>query len=69
MEHKPEKPADDFRVGSTVKLKSGGPCMTLADAPGCVEMECWWFVGGRLLKETFHRQCLIASDPDPEIPF
>ncbi len=53
-----------FSVGEVVRLKSGGPAMTVEflRAPGVVE--CCWFEGGRKFATTFQAETLTAAAAD-----
>jgi uncharacterized protein YodC (DUF2158 family) len=37
-----------FKVGDIVRLKSGGPEMTVKDTDSAGEYECQWFAGKKL---------------------
>ena len=45
--------ANQFRVGNIVKLKSGGPAMTITNVYGDGELGCVWFVGTEQKGGTF----------------
>ena len=54
-----------FKRGDTVKLKSGGPAMTVASAAKGDEVECHWFDAKlRLVHSTFHEEELEAGAPN-----
>jgi len=53
-----------FKVGDVVRLKSGGPSMTVKDAessPGTVE--CVWFAGGIIQSAYFVPDVLKVDNP------
>lgn len=58
-----------FKVGDTVRLKSGGPVMTIVaigQYRGSEKAECQWFDGSKLVKETFPPDSLTI-DAGPQI--
>jgi uncharacterized protein YodC (DUF2158 family) len=58
--------ADDrLRRGDTVKLKSGGPFMTV-DLLNGRALTCFWFEAGVLFKEQFDRDTLRKAVPKTE---
>ena len=58
--------ATAFRLGDTVRLKSGGPVMTIvARARGNLGWQTFWFAGDELKDETFPAQALEPADPGP----
>ena len=67
---KPEETKmDECKIGDTVKLKSGGPLMTVSgvvtESPqdGCKIVECAWFDdAGTFTSARFKCGCLRASD-------
>jgi uncharacterized protein YodC (DUF2158 family) len=52
----------EFKLGDVVRLKSGGPLMTVEDtAGGSLEdgqIRCQWFLRDKLHREVFQRDCL-----------
>ena len=52
-----------FKRGDTVKLKSGGPVMTVASADKEDQVTCQWFDGQKLEQSTFHEDQLEAASP------
>jgi uncharacterized protein YodC (DUF2158 family) len=61
-----------FRVGETVRLKSGGPEMTVA-AIGRLNLRtrrtviaCRWFVGSKLERESFYSEAIEHIKPNQE---
>lgn len=59
-----------FKKGDVVKLKSGGPKMTVAETGdfGPVGpsngVECTWFEKNKLLSEVFPEEVLMITDPE-----
>ena len=54
----------EFKVGDVVRLKSGGPSMTVKDAessPGTVE--CVWFAGELIQSAYFVPDVLKVDNP------
>lgn len=62
--------SDKFKPGATVRLKSGGPLMTVHGysgiAPGVPTSTviCKWFDGNKPMTENFHEDSLDAESPD-----
>ncbi|WP_433785483.1 YodC family protein [Pseudomonas frederiksbergensis] len=58
---------DEFKVGNIVKLKSGGPDMTVKyyRAPGEVYV-CQWFAGKKLDSGEFKPESLVMVDIAPK---
>ncbi len=52
----------ELKVGDTVRLKSGGPCMTVRSVDG-KDVICNWFAGERLEQEVFIQEALERSEP------
>jgi len=53
-----------FNAGDTVRLKSGGPLMTVESAfetYGAMQVHCTWFVGTKLERGSFVPGALQAS--------
>jgi uncharacterized protein YodC (DUF2158 family) len=73
-----EKEMSDFNIGDVVKLKSGGPSMTVHDSgdyspagsnPGLL---CVWFDGAKKFEEVFHPRVLEKNErewPSTKEPF
>lgn len=53
----------NFKSGDTVKLKSGGPVMTIKWINGD-EVACAWFDGKKPLSQEFELATLRAANPD-----
>jgi uncharacterized protein YodC (DUF2158 family) len=54
----------EFKTGVVVELKSGGPPMTCANTP-CPEtgqVQCLWFVGGKLQRDEFPQESLAIVE-------
>lgn len=51
-----------FAIGDTVKLKSGGPMMTVAEIEG-EEVVCLWFEKSQQFKQRFPAATLRVSEP------
>lgn len=47
----------DIKEGDTVRLKSGGPLMTVEYTDNG-KVDCVWFVDGKLFRETFDKRSL-----------
>ena len=44
----------EFKVGDTVRLRSGGPVMTVTYViPGNLMVDCEWYDAGEFIKKTF----------------
>jgi uncharacterized protein YodC (DUF2158 family) len=57
--------ADTFKVGQTVKLKSGGPLMTIDSING-EEATCEWFDSKQQIQvRTFGLHVLMEDDDGP----
>lgn len=55
----------DFQKGDLVRLKSGGPTMTVNAVLSRGVCQCQWFSGSKLQKGTFDSDSLvIAKDED-----
>lgn len=57
-----------FIIGETVKLKSGGPVMTVAEVEG-EEVVCLWFEKSQQHKQRFPAATLIKSKPSTGTTF
>ena len=55
---------EDFNVGDVVKLKSGGPNMTV-DVPAGSRYICVWFEGNTCRRETFDQGALEKVEEKP----
>lgn len=60
---------DNIKIGDEVRLKSGGPIMTVKNigdylmSAGVEDgVMCVWFVGDTLKEEVFERQTLVAHN-------
>lgn len=55
-----------FEIGDIVKLKSGGPDMTVRDINGNeqsgVYFQCQWFAGKKLENGSFRGESLVAAE-------
>jgi uncharacterized protein YodC (DUF2158 family) len=57
---------DRFKVGDIVRLKSGGPAMTVQeDLPGG-DFRCQWFGGRKLESGIFPHKSLVAAPDDKD---
>jgi uncharacterized protein YodC (DUF2158 family) len=57
-----------FKVGETVRLKSGGPLMTVSIAEHDDDTWCMWFdKTGKREETTFNAAVLVADDGGPVI--
>jgi uncharacterized protein YodC (DUF2158 family) len=54
-----------FEVGETVKLKSGGPVMTVRFAASATSggYTCQWFAGKKLEQGQFAEESLVKAEP------
>lgn len=52
-----------FQKGDLVRLKSGGPVMTVTLVLGST-MECKWFSGSKSQKDRYAIEALDAVDPE-----
>ena len=51
-----------IEVGSTVKLLSGGPVMTVSEVSSATGIaQCVWFVDGVVLRDTFNKRMLSCG--------
>jgi uncharacterized protein YodC (DUF2158 family) len=58
-----------FQVGDIVKLKSGGPEMTVRGrAPTVGAYDCQWFAGKKLESGRFPEESLEPASVKPPIP-
>lgn len=60
----------ELKVGEVVKLKSGGPHMTISEIPnlgdnGVQYVTCEWFAGSTRRTESFDFQVLTGIEPMP----
>jgi len=59
---------DQFKIGDLVKLKSGGPAMTVRELRADEEVLCEWFDKNVYSKEIFHQaQLRELKDSDSPI--
>lgn len=57
--------ADEKKVGSTVKLNSGGPVMKISAVAGERAL-CDWWEGGCMMQDWFPLDAVSPCDPEPE---
>jgi uncharacterized protein YodC (DUF2158 family) len=57
---------NDFNVGDTVKLISGGPIMTIENNSYFDKIRCQWFAGKKLESGSFPREALIRAEVNEE---
>jgi uncharacterized protein YodC (DUF2158 family) len=50
--------------GDLVRLKSGGPIMTVDDTR-CAELRCYWFLNGQVLMHSFRDHSLERVESRP----
>ena len=55
-------PEKIFKVGDVVRLKSGGPAMTVQSVKAEGRLFCQWFVEGEPHSEYFHADSLERVD-------
>jgi uncharacterized protein YodC (DUF2158 family) len=62
----------NLKVGDLVRLRSGGPVMTVEETEGAPlqagQIRCQWFAGKRLEREIFPQENLIDAKDDPSVP-
>ena len=58
---------NQFKVGDVVKLKSGGPNMTVRSAPEMPGQvyQCQWFAGKKLEQGAFREESLETASTAP----
>jgi uncharacterized protein YodC (DUF2158 family) len=54
----------EFKIGDTVRLKGGGPKMTVREIWSNNQCLCDWFEGKKLMSGRFEIDQLITEDPD-----
>ena len=59
--------SDEFNAGDVVKLKSGGPKMTVVatDLPGVMTVRCSWFAGAKHESGSFPTHALVLFEDEP----
>ena len=55
----------DFKDGDVVRLKSGGPKMTVSEVSGS-DCNCQWFDEKKLLFGYFNSEALVKVEDDEE---
>jgi uncharacterized protein YodC (DUF2158 family) len=59
-----------FKIGDTVKLKSGGPVMSITSNDGGGRWWCDWFSkDGKVDSKAFPEAALVAAEPAEETSF
>ncbi|CAI8881742.1 DUF2158 domain-containing protein [Pseudomonas sp. IT-196MI5] len=57
----------EFTIGDIVKLKSGGPDMTVKGFRASSDIfTCQWFAGKKLEQGEFRPHSLVLVEPNPE---
>ncbi|SOT45109.1 YodC family protein [Burkholderia cenocepacia] len=59
--------AQQFNIGDVVKLKSGGPAMTVSlvqAISGKIYVDCKWFAGAKAEASRFQPEMLVHHEPD-----
>jgi len=57
-----------WKIGDVVRLKSGGPSMTLQAIVPSGGVVCSWFDGGKLTSQSFAPEALVeASQPEVKV--
>jgi uncharacterized protein YodC (DUF2158 family) len=56
------------KVGDVVRLKSGGPAMTVESTIGGSECMCMWFEGTTLRKKAFPTEALERTTTKGVVP-
>ena len=54
---------ENLKLGDTVRLKSGGPVMTLGKEMATGGWRCDWFEGKTAKRETYYLEQLEKADP------
>jgi uncharacterized protein YodC (DUF2158 family) len=54
--------SNQFAVGDVVKLKSGGPQMTVESLDNHDQISCIWFNDNKKHKDSFHKDLLLKVD-------
>lgn len=57
-----------WNKGDTVKLKTGGPIMTVDNIDELGLCDCKWFRGGEVNSETFSAEALEQASPGDDKP-
>jgi uncharacterized protein YodC (DUF2158 family) len=55
---------ENLKLGDTVRLKSGGPVMTLGPQMDLGGYQCSWFSGDKLERGTFYLEQLEKAEPE-----
>jgi uncharacterized protein YodC (DUF2158 family) len=55
---------ENLKTGDTVRLKSGGPVMTIGAAMSATSYRCDWFSGSTLQHGTFQVEQLEKAEPE-----
>jgi uncharacterized protein YodC (DUF2158 family) len=58
--------ADTFKPGDTVRLKSGGPVMTVTNIDNQFGVACEWFSGNKPERKLFRPEALVKAEPESE---
>ena len=58
------KSNQEFQIGETVKLISGGPTMTVKEIDDYNRVECQWFAGKKLESGEFSPDSLVRVNVD-----
>lgn len=56
--------AEQFKIADIVKLKSGGPPMTIESVNGDGKVYCVWFVEGEIQSALFTLETLIRASAE-----
>jgi uncharacterized protein YodC (DUF2158 family) len=56
--------ADTFKPGDTVRLKSGGPIMTVTSIDSQFGCACEWFSGDKPERKLFRPEALVKTEPE-----
>jgi uncharacterized protein YodC (DUF2158 family) len=66
----PRRTMENFNIGDTVQLKSGGPIMTISmTGLSGGSVQCAWFEENTLKHGVFHPATLKSAEPNEDGPF
>ena len=56
--------ASEFKVGDSVRLKSGGPTMTVNEIDANENVFCQWFAGRKVQSHHFNPDTLVHAEEE-----